>query len=99
MSTLQFRDYQMEQRSLTLTLNVLTDDTRWAGLYIKRANKWIPPTLLTCAIAQAGDCYLYENERGWRLVVGTAYFEIPAKHVSGIAAFFEIPLPTAEVAA
>jgi len=97
MSTPQFRDYQMEQRSLSLTLNVLVDGTRWAALYFKHSNKWVPSTLLTCALAQSADCYLSENERGWRLVVGTAYFPIPAKHVPDIAAFLEIPLANAEV--
>lgn len=99
MSHPQHHDYQLEQRSLTLTLCILEDGTRWAGLYSRPRNKWAPATLLMSAAADAIRCDLYERRREWILLVGTAHFRIPAKHVDSIAEKFGIRATKIEEAA
>lgn len=95
----QHNSYQLEQRSITLTLSILDDGTRWAGLYFQPRNKWTPATLLMSAAAAPIQCDLYEHRSQWILLVGTAHFRISPKHVDRIAAQFGIRAAKSEEAA
>lgn len=97
MSDILSRTYSMEKRSLSLTLRALADSTRWAGLYSNGANKWVFPTLLISAVAKPSDCYLREDVGGWMLVIESAFFRLPEKHVNDVADFFNLTPERQEV--
>ena len=97
MSDILSRTYSMEKRSLSLTLCILADGTRWTGLYFKSPSKWACRTLLIAAVAKPSDCHLTEKLDGWTLIIESAFFRLPEKHVNDVADFFNLAPERREV--